>query len=295
MYFKKRSLFFLMLLCCLVLSACGGQESENGTEKVEGLAELGEIQVIAREEGSGTREAFAQMVGLEADGAENANADQTREDARIAGSGEAVTEEIAQTQNGIGYVSAAAAEEDGVKVLQIEGVSPGEEAVEKGDYPLSRSFYLVYSGTLSDLDQDFVNYINTAGQEVVARSYVPVKEAGTFLSNKEPGKIHLTGSTSIAPLIEELVEGYNEYNPNAQIEVTETDSTQGLNAAMQGKCDLAMSSRELESYEKELLEYEAFAKDGIAVIVNKENPLENLSLEQLKEIFDGSLKNWDEL
>ena len=100
MYFKKRSLFFLMLLCCLVLSACGGQESENGTKKVEGLAELGEIQVIAREEGSGTREAFAQMVGLEADGAENANADQTREDARIADSGEAVTEEIAQTQNG---------------------------------------------------------------------------------------------------------------------------------------------------------------------------------------------------
>ena len=98
-----------------------------------------------------------------------------------------------------------------------------------------------------------------------------------------------------SPLFEELVEGYNEYNPNAQIEVTETDSTQGLNAAMQGKCDLAMSSRELESYEKELLEYEVFAKDGIAVIVNKENPLENLSLEQLKEIFDGSLKNWDEL
>ena len=284
-----------MLICCLVLSACGGQESENGAEEVEGLSDLGEIQVIAREEGSGTREAFAQMVGLETKGAENTNADQTRQNARIADSGEAVTEEITRTPNGIGYVSAAAADEDGVKLLQIEGVSPSEEAVEKGDYPLSRSFYLVYSGTLSDLDQDFVNYINTAGQEVVARSYVPVKEAGTFLSNREPGKIHLTGSTSIAPLIEDLVEDYKEYNPNAQIEVTETDSTKGLNAAMQGKCDLAMSSRDLESYEKELLEYEEFAKDGIAVIVNKDNPLENLSLEQVKQIFDGTLEKWDEL
>ena len=129
----------------------------------------------------------------------------------------------------------------------------------------------------------------------VADIIMPNYTEAVFLSGKQEGRIIINGSTSAAPLIEELAEGYEAYNPNAEIVIEKSDSTKGINDAMQGRCDMAMVSRELESYEQELLQYEAIAKEGIAIIVNEENPIENITIDQIRDIYNGRIKAWSDL
>ena len=141
----------------------------------------------------------------------------------------------------------------------------------------------------------FLTYVKGKGQDIVSESFVPVAKSSTFLSNQAEGELVIHGSTSAAALLEQLSDEYCQINPHAKITVEQSDSTEGLNDAMQGKCDFAMASRELKDYEKELLNYEMIAKDGIEVIVNKENPLEDLSMKELEEIYTGTVSAWQEL
>ncbi len=289
---KKR---IQILLCALGLTAalfgCGSEDTAQSSTSVEGLDALGDIQVIAREDGSGTRSAFAQLVDFEASGAETEQTDLTRDDAKIETTTQNVIADVEEDASAIGYVSGGALTgEENVKTLTVGGVS-----VEEKNYPLSRSFYIAYSGELSELEEDFLTYIHGAGQEIVGESYTSIAKSSTFLSNQASGTITVAGSTSVAPLMEALIEGYQSYNPNATITVEATDSTDGLTQAMQGSCDLGMSSRDLESYEKELLNYEIIAQDSIAVIVNADNPLEDISLDALQRIYTGDVQAWEEL
>ncbi len=285
---RKGKILVLTLALGLSLSGCA---KEKTYEKVEGLDALGSIQVISREEGSGTRSAFVQALGIE-DGAEG-KTDGTTENALICEDAESVIAVVGENASAIGYISMGALDSlDGEKTLAVDGVSATLENVKKGDYALSRPFLLAWSGSLSELEQDFLTYVLGKGQEIVGESYVTVDDATTFLSGKQSGTITIHGSTSAASLLEELAESYMEINPNATIEVTASDSTSGLNDAMQGKCDLGMASRELEDYEEELLDYEVIARDGIAVIVNESNPLGDVSLSELKEIFTGDYSDW---
>ena len=291
---KRKRLFSIMLLavilCC---SACQGEKEKSSTQPVAGLDKLGEIQVISREEGSGTRSTFAGLVGFLQKEQSKDSPDMTRSDAVVVQDAQSVVDAVKKEDAAIGYVSVGSVKEgEGLKRLCVNGFLPGQ-----GDekYPLSRSFYLAWNGRLSELEQDFLTYIHGAGQKIVDKSYISIAKSSSFLSNQAKGSIYLEGSTSVAPLVEELAENYMQCNPNARIVVRATDSTEGLNQVMAGKCDMGMSSRELKDYEKELLDYETIARDEIAVVVNQNNPLQDISLTDLKGIYTGSVGKWSEL
>ncbi len=287
---KKRILVLSFAASALLLGGCGAKNA--APEPVDGLENLGTIQVVSREEGSGTRSAFAELLGF-AESSDSSKTDSTTGNAIIVGSTDDVITAVAVNPAAIGYISMGAADNaQDMKVLAVDDTEATMEHVRDDSYPLSRPFCLAWSGTLSDLEQDFLTYVLGSGQEIVEQSYVPVDDSTTFLSGQQEGTITIHGSSSAAPLLEELAEAYMEINPHAVIEVTASDSSSGLNDAIQGSCDFAMSSRELEDYEKELLDYEVIAQDGISVIVNSENPLDNVTAAELKSIFTGSISDW---
>lgn len=287
-----KGLLLLLITGALLMTGSTGcsKQAADTKQKVEGLDKLGQIGVISREEGSGTRGTFAQLAGFVQ---ENTDKDQTVKDAKIADDTTSVLNMVGSDRSAIGYGSAGIMVSDSqVKVLSVGGVEPGKN---NAGYPLSRSFYLVWSGKLNDVEDDFMRYIRGAGQEIVSQSYTAVGKQSSFLSLKPKGKITVTGSTSVGPLLECLAEEYMKLNPKAVITVKQTDSSDGIRQTMQGKCDLGMSSRDLKDNEKEILDYESIARDEIAVIVNKENPLEDISLEQLEKIYTGKIKEWQKL
>ena len=258
-----------------------GCSQEVQTTHVDGLNSLGKIEVVSREEESGTRNVFADKTGILD---ETTGKDKTTDQSIVADSNETAYEKTAEDKNAIAYVSSGVElDENKVKTVTIYGND------------LTRSFYLAYKGELSNVEDGFVRYISTQGQEVVSEKYTAVAKPGSFLSDKAGGEIKIGGSTSAAPLVKELADEYMEINPNAKITVTETDSGNGLTGAMEGTYDIGMSSRELKSYENELLTKVEVAKDEVHVIVNKENPIERISIEQLGEIYTGKLTEWAQL
>lgn len=291
---KKNGKGLLLLLITGVLLMTGStgcsKQAADTKQKVEGLDKLGQIRVISREEGSGTRGTFAQLAGFVQ---ENKDKDQTVKDAKIADDTASVLNMVGSDRSAIGYGSAGIMVSDSqVKVLSVGGVEEGQN---NAGYPLSRSFYLVWNGKLNDVEDDFMRYIRGAGQEIVSQSYTAVGKQSSFLSLKPKGKITVTGSTSVGPLLECLAEEYMKLNPKAVITVKQTDSSDGIRQTMQGKCNFGMSSRDLKDNEKEILDYESIARDEIAVIVNKENPLEDISMEQLEKIYTGKITEWQKL
>ena len=271
----------LAAVACSAALLAGCQKKEE----LPDLSGMGTVVIAAREEGSGTRAEFENLIGTGENGT-SVTADSTEEMIRT----------VREERNAIGYAAIGAlTAEDGVKVLKVEGITPEQSTIEKKKYPLCRNYYLAYSGELSDVEQDFLTYIMGAGQKLVPDYGIPVRKVSSFLSDQSQGTIRINGSSSEAPLLKALAEDYKTYNSHAQIQIEVTDSTTGLNKAMDGSCDLAMSSRKLKDYEKELLQSQAIAIDGIAVIVNLENPVENLSVEQIRAIYDGKYETWGDL
>lgn len=276
---RNRLILSAALCAALALSACSG---ENNLPDLSGM---GEITVISREEGSGTRDEFENIIGTTAGGTDN-----------IALSTDEAAEMVAADINAVGYAAySTVLLSANVKEVSVNGVPLTEENIGSGKYPLCRSYYLSYSGELSAAENDFLTYVMSAGQAVADGECVAVKKSTSFLSDKSSGSIKICGSTSMAPLIEKMAEGYSKYNPNVTIEIRATDSSEGLNAAIRGECDIAMSSRELTDYENELLTKKAVARDGIAVIVNRENPVNDLSEKQIKQIYDNNAEKWSDL
>ena len=275
---KKGKRAVVLALCLSLLLVTEGCGSSGAGEAVD-LSGLGEIQAYTREKDSGTRASFDDLISL------------TGEDDEIeeAGSTDEMAEKVQASSVSIGYLTSQAAG-DGVKVLSVNGKN-----VEDDKYPLTRKLYLVYQDNLNDLGREFVTYVTGKGQEIVAKSFEPVGSAGTFLSLKPKGTLAVGGSSSEAPVMEELAKAYMEINPNAQITVTTTDSGDGVNGAMQGTYQLGMSSRQPKSYEKTLLTFTPVASDRIAVIVPESNPLTDITVSQLKSIYDGSFKKWTDL
>ena len=295
---RKKCLFLsCFLLSATLFAGCSGQTDKQAAEKIEGLDKLGTIRVITREEGSGTRSVFAEKTNLE-NRDKNSDTDNIRTDAEIAMNADAVMERVAEDENAIGYISlgAVTADMDQVKIIGIDGVKPEKSSISKGSYPLVRNINIAYSGKLNNAGNDFLGYILSAGQEIVGEKYTSVKKVNSFLSDQSKGTLTISGSSSATPLLEELAEAYNQkYNKNVKIQIQTSDSTSGLTSAMQGSSDWGVSSRELKDYEKELLSYQNIAKDGVAVIVNQNNPTDTLTLWQLTEIFDGTDTVWKEV
>ena len=283
------------------LAGCGSSSSTSETtEEGSGAAPAavsGVIDVVSREDGSGTRGAFIELFGIEVKDADGNKTDRTTPDAIIANQTEVMMQNVAGDKNAIGYASLGSVD-DSIKVLSIDGTEASAENVLNGSYKISRPFNIATKGNLSDATQDFINYILSAeGQKVINdNGYIQIDDkAEAFQSNGATGEITVAGSSSVTPVMEKLKEAYEAVNSGVSITIQESDSTTGMTSAMEGVCDIGMASRELSEEEAAELTPVKIALDGIALIVNPENALNGLSAEQVCSIFTGEITDWSEL
>ena len=253
------------------------------------------ISVVTREEGSGTRDAFTELTGVLVKDGDN-KTDNTTTSAVTINSTEAVITNVKDNDAAIGYISLGSLN-DTVKALKIGGVEATADNVKSGDYAVSRPFNIAYKGELSDVAQDFVDYIMSSdGQKIVSdNGYVTVSENAAYSGKKPSGKISVAGSSSVSPVMEKLAEAYQKVNTNSKVEIQTSDSSAGMQSAMGGTCDIGMASRELKDEEKSALKVETIAKDGIAVIVNNANTCDDLTLDQVKSIYTGETTVWSDI
>ena len=253
------------------------------------------ISVISREEGSGTRGAFIELFGIEQKDENGEKIDNTTLEAVINNSTEVMLTSVAGDPYAIGYVSLGSLN-DTVKAVKIDGADATVENIKSGDYTIQRPFNIATKDGLSDVAQDFINYIMSADGHAVIEinGYISVGEGEAFTSSNAEGKIVVAGSSSVTPVMEKLKEAYLAVNTKADIEIQESDSTTGMTAAMDGTCDIGMASRDLKDSEIEGgLKNTVIALDGIAVIVNKENPVSDLTKDEVMNIYTGELTSWD--
>lgn len=254
------------------------------------------IDVISREEGSGTRSAFVELTGVEQK-VDGKKVDMTTEDAQITNSTAVMMTAVAGDPYAIGYISLGSLN-DSVKAVKVAGVEATAENVKNGTYKVARPFNIAWKeDALSDAGRDFIAYIvSSEGQAIVsANGYVGSDDAAAYEAAAVSGKVVVAGSSSVSPVMEKLAEAYMAVNANAEIEIQTSDSTTGMTSAMEGSCEIGMASRELKEAEAAALEHCAIAMDGIAVIVNKENPADELTLEQIGAIYTGEATAWNEL
>ncbi len=260
-------------------------------------AEDYDFTVVSREDGSGTRGAFIEIVGLEEKDENDEKIDTTTLDAIIQNSTNGVMQTVAQDDTAIGYISLGSLN-DTVKAVKVDGAEATEENIEDGSYSIARPFNLAYKeGQLSELAQDFLDFtLSTEAQELtLEQGYVPVKETESYEAKGLSGTVTVAGSTSVTPLMEAMAEKYKELNPDANIEIQSTGSSAGIEAVTDDAAEIAMASRELKEEEAETLTPVVIATDGIAVVVNPNSKVEDLTIEQIKEIFNGNLVNTSEL
>ena len=253
----------------------------------------GTINVISREDGSGTRGAFIELFGIEEKDADGNKVDNTTEEATIANSTESVLSNVASDPSAIGYVSLGSLN-DKVKALKIDGAEATVDNIKSGTYKISRPFNIATNGTPSDAAQDFINYIlSSEGQKVVedAGYIASVDNAEAYANSGAKGKVVIAGSSSVTPVMEKLKEAYAKVNSDVEIEINQSDSTTGLQAAMDGTADIGMASRELKDSENSLTPT-VIAIDGIAVIVNNDNSVDDMTADQIKAIFTGETTTW---
>lgn len=254
------------------------------------------IDVISREEGSGTRGAFVEMTGVEQK-MDGKKVDMTTEDAQITNSTAVMMTAVAGDPYAIGYISLGSLN-DSVKAVKVAGVEATAGNVKSGVYPVARPFNIAWKEeALSDAGRDFIAYIvSDAGQAIVsANGYVGSDDAVPYEAAAVTGKVVVAGSSSVSPVMEKLAEAYMAANGGVEIEIQTSDSTTGMTSAMEGSCEIGMASRELKEAEATALNSCAIAMDGIAVIVNNENPVEDLSLAQICAVYTGETTAWNEL
>lgn len=264
----------------------------------QGFDPANEISVVSREDGSGTRGAFVELFGIEEKDDQGNKVDRTTEEATVVNSTEVMMTTVSGNQYAIGYASLGSLN-DTIKAIPVDGAEPTVDNVKNDTYKISRPFNIATTSDVSDAAQDFINFILSAdGQKVVEENgYIPLDTTESFTSSKptDKDKIVIAGSSSITPVMEKLKEAYNEINPDITIEVQQSDSSTGMQAAIDGTCDIGMASRELKDSELENLTATEIAIDGIAIIVNNENTLESITSEQVKNIFTGTTTSWDEI
>ena len=311
---KKLLAAILMGTMVLGMTACGGTEKETSdnnketqTEEYAGTDEAdkadagssveGEITVISREDGSGTRGAFVELFGIQEE-IDGEKVDMTTDYAQVTNSTSVMMTGVAQNPKAIGYISLGSLD-DSVKALKVDGAEASTENVKNDTYKISRPFNVATKEGVSEVAQDFIDYIlSEEGQKIVEESgYISAAEnAEAYAGNKPKGKVVVGGSSSVTPVMEKLKEGYEAVNPDAEIEIQQSDSTTGMESALSGTYDIGMASRALKDTETEKgLTGTQIALDGIAVIVNKENSLADITSDQVKDIYTGEITDWSEL
>lgn len=268
-----------------------GETTEETTEEASGMT--GAISVISREEGSGTRGAFVELMGV----VDEDDNDITTVNAEITNSTSVMLTTVAGNPAAIGYVSLGSLSDD-VKAVKVDGVAATVEDINNGTYKVARPFLVAYKdGSLTDVAQDFLNFImSDDGQAIInEEGYISVAEGNTYTASGMSGRIVLAGSTSVSPVMEVLADAYKALNPDVTIEIQQTGSGAGITSAIEGVCDFGMSSRALTDEEAAELVNTQIATDGIAVVVNNENPVEDMTSDQIKGIYLGEITDWSEI
>ena len=316
----KKTIVAMMIMAMTTASVAGCGSSSNDTAAAENTTDAaadttaestaeaaddtaaagsmsGAITVLSREDGSGTRGAFIELFGIEQKDADGNKVDNTIDSAEITNSTSVMMTTVAGNKNAIGYVSLGSLDENQVKAVLIDGAQATAENVKDGTYKVSRPFNIATKGEPTGLAKDFIDYIlSEEGQAVVEENgYVSEGNTGAFEGTGAEGKITVGGSSSVTPVMEKLKEAYTTVNPNATIEVQQSDSTTGMTSTIDGTYDIGMASRELKDEEAAQLTPQVIALDGIAVIVNKENPITELTSEDVLNIYTGVTTDWSEI
>ena len=297
---KRFAAVAMSVMCMGTMVACGCSGSASNYSKTGSAGSSSKSQtitVVSREDGSGTRGAFIELFGIEEKDASGKKVDNTTDDATITNSTEVMMTTVAGDEAAIGYTSLGALNSS-IKALKVDGAEATAANVKSGTYKISRPFNIATKGTVSEVTQDFINYIMSAeGQAVITENgYIGSDDAAAFESNGATGKVTVSGSSSVTPVMEKLKEAYTAANSGAEIEIQESDSTTGMTDAAAGTSDIGMASRELKDSETEQgLTATTIAMDGIAVVVNLDNPTANLTSDQVKGVYVGDVTSWDEL
>ena len=269
---------------------------DAATEDAEAMS--GAIAVISREEGSGTRGAFIELMGIEQKDADGNKVDMTYDMAEICSGTNQVMTSVEGNVQAIGYISLGSLN-DTVKAVTVDGVVASAENIIAGSYAIARPFNIAsMNGAFSDVAQDFINFIfSEEGQQIASdNGYISTGNTGAYEGSGMSGNIVCAGSTSVSPLMEKLAEAYQVYNPDVDVEIQATGSSSGMTAAIDGVCDIGMASRELKDSELEAgLEPMVIAMDGIAVVVNNDNTVDNLTSDEITAIFTGEITDWSEI
>ena len=304
---KMKKIAAAVMMVSMVAVTAVGCGSSNGTDTKGADAnqsdatsdwdETSDVTIVSREDGSGTRGAFIELFGIEEKQDDGTKVDMTTTDAQITNNTSVMLTTVADNEYAIGYVSLGSLN-DSVKALKIDGAEATAENIENGSYKVSRPFNIAVKKDLNNkVAKDFMSFImSTEGQKVVAdEKYIAVADVKDYAGTKPSGSCVVGGSSSVSPLMEELVEAYKAVNPNASIELQTSDSTTGMTSTIEGSYDIGMASRELKEEEAAELEPTVIATDGIAVVVNNANPLDELSADQVKDIYVGNVSTWDEI
>lgn len=296
-----------VMMVSMVAVTAVGCGSSNGTDTKGADAnqsdatsdwdETSDVTIVSREDGSGTRGAFIELFGIEEKQDDGTKVDMTTTDAQITNNTSVMLTTVADNEYAIGYVSLGSLN-DSVKALKIDGAEATAENIENGSYKVSRPFNIAVKKDLNNkVAKDFMSFImSTEGQKVVAdEKYIAVADVKDYAGTKPSGSCVVGGSSSVSPLMEKLIEAYKAVNPNASIELQTSDSTTGMTSTIEGSYDIGMASRELKEEEAAELEPTVIATDGIAVVVNNANPLDELSADQVKDIYVGNVSTWDEI
>lgn len=280
---KLAAIFTSVALAAAMLASCGGSSDK--------------ITVISREDGSGTRGAFIELTGIEEKDSNGNKTDNTKKDALICKSTDVVLAQVSGDKNAIGYISFGSLN-DTVKALKVEGVEPSTATIESGDYKIVRPFNIAVKDGLSDAAQDFENYIlSSEGQDIIEKAgYIKIdKSAAAYSSNNASGKVVVSGSSSVTPVMEKLAEAYQKANTNVTVDVQQSDSSTGIKDAINGTSDIGMASRDISDDElSQGIKSVTIAQDAIAVIVNKDNAVDDITMDEIKAIYTGSKTTWSD-
>ena len=287
----------VMMAGCGSSTAAANTDSDSASQdQASDWDSSNDISIVSREDGSGTRGAFIELFGIEEKQGDQ-KVDMTTEDAQITNNTSVMLTTVAKDDYAIGYVSLGSLD-DSVKALKIDGAEATEENIKDGSYKVSRPFNIATKGDpTNEVAKDFIDYIlSKDGQQVISdNGYISNDDAADYAGTAPSGKCVVGGSSSVSPVMEKLIEAYKKVNPNAEIELQTSDSTTGMTSTIEGSYDIGMASRELKDDEAAELEATVIATDGIAVIVNKANPADELSADQVKSIYVGDVTTWDEV
>lgn len=290
---KKHKMLSLLAVSGLmgigILAGCSNDSSSSSK---------GTINIVSREEGSGTRGAFIELFGIESKNKKGEKVDHTSDAATVTNSTSVMLTTVSKDPSAIGYSSLGSLNSS-VKVLKIDGKNATVKDIKSGSYKISRPFNIVTKeGKEKEATKDFIDYIlSKDGQAVVEKNgYIPLDNAKAYQAKVSSGKVVIAGSSSVTPVMEKIKEAYHKVNAKVDVEIQQSDSSTGITSAIDGSADIGMASRELDKTESSKGgKATVIATDGIAVVVNKKNKVNDLSTKQVKDIFTGKTTSWSDL